>query len=88
MTHQLPGSHQVHETKSPRIVEGDDDTGRHVEDHMVVTTAIYPRAADVTAAAARATRNEPDIPRCIKSISCDDNSVSRYFARRVNARTV
>ena len=34
------------------------------------------------------TRNDPDMPRCITSVSPDDRSARRYFARRASLATV
>ena len=36
----------------------------------------------------RSTRKEPDIPRCIRSVSSDDSGRTRYLARRVTSSTV
>ena len=65
---------------------------RHVEHHVIVRE----RAASGRDNSRRAcvspppcaTRNEPDMPRCISSTSPDERSASRYLARRPSPSTV
>jgi hypothetical protein len=41
------------------------------------------RSLSSRSSSTRSTRNQPDMPRCITSVSPDESGVTRYFARRV-----
>ena len=77
---RLAAGTQIHEAEAPRIVEEHRRLRRHVEDHMVVPAGVVA----VRRRRVGSTRNDPDIPRCISSVSPDDSSASRYFARRLS----
>ena len=74
-------SHEVHEPEPPRIVEDDLGPRRQVEHDVIVRVAAI-------AGRPSATRNEPDMPRCISRLSPDESAASRYFARRVSSSVV
>ena len=82
--------HQLHRAEPARIVEAD---------HRARTTCGTPRgrascpwrargSRRASSGALAATRNEPDMPRCITSTSPEDRSASRYLARRPSPVTV
>ena len=79
----IAGVGEIHEAKAPRIVEehaSGPTTSRTRRDR-----ADRPRAIDRRSAP---TWNQPDMPRCMISVSPDDSSTIRYLPRRDTASTV
>ncbi len=79
---------RVHRAETPGVVVDDARAAIEREDDVVVRFAFSPARGGTAATSVcppRSTRNEPDMPRCMMSVSPPSSAASRYLARRVKA---